>query len=542
MTRTRHSPLTTHQSSRPGSVLIAVLIVVVVLSLVAYRFTDAMSAQRRAAQRSADAAQARVAAVSGVHWAAAALADPDTFYNVLYGDPSQDNEIFADQVYWTDPNNPKRQARFRIVAVVPGGSGFEQRSAVVDEGGKLNINAMILQDPTGVALYNALKQIPNMTPETAANIVDYVDEDSDPGLASNGEAPGAENETYSALGYQAKNGPLNTLDELLLVKGVTPALLYGTDQNQNGAGDDGEGDLDRGWSAYLTVYGRETSVNSSGQLKIWINGDQNADDLRNIYAAMLDSGIDQEIAAFIVGVKLLGVRNLVDVNAPPVLDKDGNPPPAPTVMERDAFIEEVEKRLESAASNGQQVNSVAQLAGKYLTIRAASGKNGATIYNSPLNSPDRMAELLEPLLDKIATKEEVELIPRLNVNAAPREVIAGLPGLEAADVDAIMSARDGADPTELGTTGAWLICAAGLTPQKYQAIEKYVTGTSMVYRVQALGYITGGGPVSRVEAVIDTNLGMPRIVYFRDLGSLDNPRGFPHPDRQAQQGMGMAKQ
>src|SRR5688500_15294583 len=104
MTRTHHSPR--------GSVLIAVLIVVVVLSLVAYRFTDAMSAQRRAAQRSADAAQARVAAVSGVHWAAAALADPDTFYNVLGGDPGQDNEIFYDQVFWTDPNNPQRQARF----------------------------------------------------------------------------------------------------------------------------------------------------------------------------------------------------------------------------------------------------------------------------------------------------------------------------------------------------------------------------------------------------------------------------------------------
>jgi hypothetical protein len=211
--------------------------------------------------------------------------------------------------------------------------------------------------------------------------------------------------------------------------------------------------------------------------------------------------------------------------------------PPPQVMDRDAFIEFVESRLESATTNGQQVNSIAQLAGTYLTVQAASGDKGATIYNSPLNSSERMAELLEPLLDKTAAKEEVELIPGINVNVAPREVIAGLPGLELADVDAIMAARQGADVAELGTTGAWLISAAGLTPQKFQAIEKYVTGTSMVYRVQAVGYITGGGPVSRVEAVIDTNLGMPRIIYFRDLGALDNPRGFPHPDRQAQQGM-----
>jgi hypothetical protein len=64
----------------------------------------------------------------------------------------------------------------------------------------------------------------------------------------------------------------------------------------------------------------------------------------------------------------------------------------------------------------------------------------------------------------------------------------------------------------------------------------------MVYRVHAIGYITGGGPVSRVEAVIDTNLGLPRIIYFRDLGDLDNPRGFPHPDGQNRQQSGMPKQ
>ncbi|HSQ57509.1 MAG TPA: hypothetical protein VLM40_17440 [Gemmata sp.] len=204
------------------------------------------------------------------------------------------------------------------------------------------------------------------------------------------------------------------------------------------------------------------------------------------------------------------------------------------MLDKDAFIQLVESRLDSATANGQAVTSIASLAGTYLTVSAASGNNPATIYYSPLNSTDQMSQLLEPLLDKIATKEEVELIPRLNVNVAPREVIAGLPGLEAADVDAIMAARDGKSPADLGTTGAWLISAAGLTPKKFQALEQYVTGTSMVYRAQVIWYISGGGPVSRVEAVIDTNLGYPRIVYYRDLGDLDNPRGFQHPDKQTQ--------
>ena len=60
---------------RRAYVIVAVLIVVVVLSLAAYTFTNAMSAERRAAVRTHEATAARLAAVSGVHYVAAALAD-----------------------------------------------------------------------------------------------------------------------------------------------------------------------------------------------------------------------------------------------------------------------------------------------------------------------------------------------------------------------------------------------------------------------------------------------------------------------------------
>ena len=68
---------------RQGYVLIAVLIVIVVLTLAAYQFTELMTAEYRASVRTADAAQARHAAVSGVHYAAALLADPGSYYGRL---------------------------------------------------------------------------------------------------------------------------------------------------------------------------------------------------------------------------------------------------------------------------------------------------------------------------------------------------------------------------------------------------------------------------------------------------------------------------
>jgi hypothetical protein len=51
----------------------------------------------------------------------------------------------------------------------------------------------------------------------------------------------------------------------------------------------------------------------------------------------------------------------------------------------------------------------------------------------------------------------------------------------------------------------------------------------MVYRIEAIGYLEGGGPVARVEAVIDLNQGAPRILYYRELTDLDSPRAFQPP-------------
>ena len=520
-------PLGRGCSPRPGYVLLAVLIVIVVLSLAAYRFTDSMGGEHRAAVRTADYAQSRAAAVSGVHYAAAMLSDPNAMIVTLNNDPTLDNSSAFGEV--TVRDEPNKKACFRIVSVAMTGSGvYEQRSALIDEAGKLNINALIAQDKTGQVLYNALLKLPDMTPDVADAIVDWVDADDTP------RATGAESSTYLSLGnpYKCKNGPLNSLDELLLVKGVTPQLLYGTDQNQNGAGDDGGNQLSRGWSDYLTIYGREVALDSTGKLKIYINGD----DVNAIYTALQGSEIGNEIAAYIMAVKLFG---------PTALDANGLPTSKTEAAKQvvvasvDEMTAAVETKLSTASSSGRAVNSVMDLVNTRVTLPSTSsgnakgGKQPTYVFNSPLNDPNKLKELLPALLDKVAAKEAVEMIPRLNVNHAPREVLLGLPGLVDADVDALIGARDGTIPgTPEFTSGAWMVTTGNLTPTKFKAIEKFVTGASMTYRVQSIGYLANGGPVARVEAVIDTNLGAPRIVYFRDLGDLDAPRGFQPPKAQ----------
>lgn len=295
----RTAPAPNRPAPRGGYVIFAVLIVVVVLSLVAYRFADSMTGEYRAGVRSNDNAQAKLAAVSGLHYAAAVLSDRATFYEELDGNPFDNPDIFEefDLAAAGGVANPGKQACFSIrsVALIDGGT-YEQRFGVIDEGGKLNINSLIAIDPKGDLLYNALMKLPGMSdhPEVADAIVDWVDADD---VA---RPSGAETGYYQSLSpsYKAKNAPLNSLDELLLVKGVTPYLLYGGDTNRNGVQDEGEADATRGWADYLTVYGRELNVDMSGVARIYLNGEPDA------MLAQLTPALGDELATYIVACKL----------------------------------------------------------------------------------------------------------------------------------------------------------------------------------------------------------------------------------------------
>jgi type II secretory pathway component PulK len=532
----------TRRAPRGGYVIFAVLIVVVVLSLVAYRFTDAMTAEYRVGARANDAAQAKSAAVSGLHYAAAVLSDRATFAGELESDPFDNPDVFERvEVPVSATAGTRRKVLFdiRCVALTSGG-GYEQRFGVVDEGGKLNVNSMIALDKTGEALYNALLKLPNMSPEVADAIVDWVDADD---VA---RASGAESADYSGLPnpYKAKNGPLNSLDELLLVKGVTPELLYGGDRNRNGVYDDGDTGSDRGWSDYLTVYGRELNVASDGQVRTYLNGD----DL-TVLQQQLTPQLGAELTTYILASKLFTVTQ-TDANGSPqsgtttrtsgaggtasaataTATSGGTQPKPVTTATLEQLQAAVAKKMETTFTGGNRVRALTDLMYSRITLpRAPDAKadDPDVVAFSPLLDAGKRNELLAALMDRTTTKQAVELVPRINVNTAPREVLLAVPGMTEEYADAIVAARASVVPTDPAyPSGAWLLTSAGIPPTTYKALEKYVTGSTMVYRVQAVGYLEGGGPVARMEAVIDTNQGAPRFLLVRDLADLDSPRGF----------------
>lgn len=570
---------------RRAYTLIAVLIVVTVLSLAAYRFADGMTSEYSVAVRTSEAAQARSFAVSGVHYAAAALADPNTFSGTLANNP-YDNPSFFSNVTVSEEAN-RGGGRFSLISAgdtyqVGGGeSRFTTRYGVIDEGAKLNINAMIALDNTGQALHDALMKLPNMTEDIADAIVDWVDSDDTARTA------GAESSYYSGLNppYLAKNGPLSSLDELLLVRGVTVSLLYGNDRNRNGRLDPGEEDgmdFSRGWSEYLTCYGRELDADSEGNPRLNLN---NIEDV-NTFVQDLTARVGQEMADYIIYAKMGGtVSQLSTTNTTTSTNtssssgnnssgssssggnsssgsgsssstsrsgstgtmtmtaatsrsgttsssSSGSSSSGTVLGTPDMLHAAVTQMLSQGKAPTKQVKTVFTYFNSQATLPQQPAVNGQTpptiVVPSPLNDPTKRKELLPKLLDLTTTRTTYEIVPRVNVNTAPPEVLLALPGLTQADVDAIVAARSNLDPTDPATTtGSWIVTEANVNPTTFQSIEKYVTGRTMTYRAHSIGYFGKSGPIARVEAVIDTNQGHPRFLYFRDLTDLG--RGFDLP-------------
>jgi hypothetical protein len=524
-------------------VIFSVLIVIVVLALVAYRFTETMTAEYRAGVRTADDAQVKLAAVSGLHYAAAILSDRETFYGDLDGNPYDNPAIFEQFEVPAAAGTPGADTRrpmfsIRSVALTDEG-GSQQRFGVIDEGGKLNVNSLIMLDPTGQVLYNALMKLPDMTAAIADAIVDWVDADDEP------RAEGAESAHYLSLPnpIKAKNGPLNSLDELLFVKGVTPYLLYGGDVNRNGTRDDAEVDDTRGWSDYLTVYGRELNVDMAGTARVYLNGD----DLDAIYK-QLEVSVGPDLAIYIIASKVFNPQRVQTTSATIITDGGGSgttltltqPAANEVAVSTQQLYEAVFARYALTGSSGKRIRSAFDLVDTKITLPRPPGSPPnapALVAYSPLSATagtEAFGQSLALLLDKTTVRQAIEMVPRINVNTAPREVLLGITNprtgesiLTEAEADAIITNRWNQLPTDQGTvTAAWLVTSNTIPATKFRSLERYITGSTMVYRVQSIGYLPGGGPVARMEAVIDTNQGAPRFLMVRDLSDLDNPRAF----------------
>src|SRR5262245_5093400 len=132
------------QTARKASVLVAVLIVVSLLSLAAYQYSDMLQFENAAAHSALKQTQARALADSGIHYAAAFLADA----NSMSG--SSDNPYDAQSTFKGIQLGGDVSGHFDVVSAIPHdeiNSTHKFRYGVSDESGKININSLVAADP-----------------------------------------------------------------------------------------------------------------------------------------------------------------------------------------------------------------------------------------------------------------------------------------------------------------------------------------------------------------------------------------------------------
>ena len=376
--------------------------------------------------------------------------------------------------------------------------------------------------------------------------------------------------------YHCKNGPLESIEELLLVQGVTPQLLFGNDRNRNGVidpdEDDGSGQADLGWSQYLTVYSREPNTDYFGNPRIYIN-----DPDINTMATNLSPVLGDDMTNFIVAYRLYGAASAGGGTATVITANNGaftattvSAPTAPTNNTTTPFkalgdddANSVRTALQSArtpaaqSNNGQQTQQLKQISSVYDLVNASvnvptgSGNSAKTIsLPSPLNDPGQLPTLLPLVLDETTTTLNTDLTPRININTAPQTVLNALEavlggtaspsptGVSAAptdtsaqltdeDIQMILQTRpdpsSDQSPDPSFQTPAWLVTQANFPVAKLKALEPYINDarSQVLPASSRFGYFQGtNGPVARIEAIVDGNNGNPRIIYERDLTSL----------------------
>lgn len=148
-----------------------------------------------------------------------------------------------------------------------------------------------------------------------------------------------------------------------------------------------------------------------------------------------------------------------------------------------------------------------------------------TTFMSPLtSSPIQMSLYLPMLMDKVTTVEATMLPGRININEAPREILAGLPGIDSETLDKLLEARSQSADTENRKFETWPMVEGILTLQQMRTLAPLLTGGGDVMRVQSVGYFEQSAGFSRIEAVIDGSMPAPTIVLYRKFDHLG--RGF----------------
>ncbi len=332
---------------------------------------------------------------------------------------------------------------------------------IADEAAKLNLNA------AGADMLMALSS--GIDISIADSISTW---HSAPGTVT---ANGAGDSYYMALPqpYHCKSANFESIEELLLVRDVTPDLLFGADTNRDGVIDPGESasanvgqslnisqDDPRGIAPFVTAWTVEANSTSSSSPRINVN-DRNTSQLNTYLQQTLSTGRAASI------MTMVAIAN---------------------------------------ATRGTRGQTFSNIFDFYFRAGLAPDEFNKIV--------DRLTTTARPASGAPSTRTGL-----INVNTAPRQVLRCLPGLNDTDATSLITARKAVtDPTN---TLAWVVTA--LPREKLIPIGNLITSRSYQFSADIVGVSGDGRAYKRVRIVVDARQSPPTLLYRKDLTDLGWP-------------------
>jgi len=440
-----------------GSLLVGLLWCLALLSVIVIGVLHTARMDLLVVKNQGDRIQAHYLALAGIERAEA----------LLYQDArdrtrtrkNHTGDLYDDAQHFRDV--PLGRGVFRVFRRARPDEGGGIVFGVGDEESRINANT---------ASADMLAKVQGMTPDVATAIVDWRGGDS--------TATAAETEYYAGLqpSYQPRNGPLETVRELLMVRGVTPELLLGSDAHQNGlleaAGENGGdfafadsvGSSDLGWAGILTVDSAVQNVNAAGEDRVNI---QSADQSTLTTLPGVTSQIARAIVAYRGQHRLESIADLLDVTPPQNQGQSG-----------------------SGRSGGSD--------------NSDSGQSGSRVVSE---------DLFEDIADDVTTETSSTLPGAININTASLDVLACLPDISRELAQAIISQRQSGG--FFASTGE-LLKVSGVTRAIFKEIALLVTARSETFRILSEGKVNSTGARQRIQVIAHIGLSDINTLSWRE--------------------------
>ncbi|MGC4034217.1 MAG: type II secretion system protein GspK [Tepidisphaeraceae bacterium] len=324
---------------------------------------------------------------------------------------------------------------------------------LTDESGKMSLNT---------ASASQIMTLPGMTEDLGLAIQQWRGQ-TDTTTTTDGTTSSSSSSSTGTVAVTdgVKNAPFETVDELMMIPGMTHELLHGLPASQAAALAANGGSTDwyqtHGVFDYFTAWGQWPNTAADGTARVSYNAAEQRDALNTLLSDKLGSAAR--------------ASEIINIITPATGGGRGRPGRATPVQLTDIFD---------------------------LADRA-----------------NLTTEELAAIEDYVTNDSQATLVKgRINVNTAPREVLLTLPNLAESDVDTLIARRVEAAASDTPNSVAWVYDAL---KDKAVGLGNLICGQGRQFSADIVAVSHNGRAFKRVRIVVDSTSSPARVVYRRDL-------------------------